>query len=156
MTDFTDTTNDEDVVDDTEETEDDGNTFKIKVNGEVVWESEGDAMLVDRVNVYRAAGEVTAIGSPGTDQWLSIEVNERSYDAPETYLDMIETRQANERREQFEPGIPGSEREGYVEADPETGEPMNQEDDDNKEEEVEVQSQEDQEQEKAAVGDVEF
>lgn len=158
MTDFTldnDTENDEDVVDD-EDNGNDGETFKIFVNGEVVWESEGNAMLVDRVSVYRAAGEATAIGSPGTDEWLKIEVNERSYDAPETYLDIIEDRQRRERRERFEPES-SAEREGYVEADPETGEPMNQEEDkDNEEEDVEVQTQEEQKNEKAMAGDIEF
>lgn len=171
MTDTTNTDLDVSNDNDDEETTDfeenlegqggDDESFKIFVNDELVWESEGNAMLVDRVSVYRAAGEATAIGSPGTDQWLRIQVNERSYDAPETYLDIIEDRQRRERREQFEPGTSGSEREGYVQADPETGQPMGQ--DDNNEDENnnnnEVASpttQEEQDQQKEASSDLEF
>lgn len=99
--------------------------YTIAINGQKVWESKGESMLVDRVVIRNARGEVTVIGSSMGDTYLEIEVNERSYDAPETYLDMIENRQANERRERFEPDT--SDRvndEAYVAADPETGKPV--------------------------------
>lgn len=77
--------------------------YKISVNGEDVWESEGDALLVDRVNIVNARGEVVTIGSPGMDSWLKIEVNVRN--APTdagTYLDIIEAEKAQERRDRIE------------------------------------------------------
>jgi hypothetical protein len=99
--------------------------FVICVNGEEVWRSKGKAMLVDKVVVGSARGEITAIGSSPTDKYLDIQVNERSYESPETYLDMTEARLADERRERNEPDT--SDRvndEGYVAADPETGKPV--------------------------------
>ncbi len=111
--------------------------YVITINGEEVWRSEGHAMLVDRVVVRNARGEVTVIGSANQDMYLEIEVNERSYNAPETYLDMTEKRIADERREKFEPELDNS-REGYVEADPETGQPVEGVEDEEEEEETAV------------------
>jgi hypothetical protein len=115
-----------------------GSAYIITVNGKEVWRTEGEAMLVDKVTVSNNRGEVTAIGSANGDTYLAIEVNERSYDAPETYLDMIEVRKRRERQSQFEPENDTS-REGYVEADPETGEPVQGSDDTNREEETNLE-----------------
>ena len=77
--------------------------YKITVNGEEVWESEGEAILVDQVRVNNSRGEVVAIGSPGLDAWLEINVNVRdSADAAGSYLDLIEANKAQERREAIE------------------------------------------------------
>ena len=77
--------------------------YKITVNDEEVWESEGDPMLVDQVKVINSRGEVVTIGSPGLDAWLKIEVNIRdSADAAGSYLDLIEANKAQERREAIE------------------------------------------------------
>jgi hypothetical protein len=97
--------------------------YVIRVNGNEVWRSKGKAMLVDRVSVSNSRGEVTVIGSATSDKYLDIAVSERSFDNPATYLDMIEDTKLMERRKQFEPE-PDTSREGYVKADPETGEPM--------------------------------
>lgn len=82
--------------------------FVINVDGEEVWSSVGDAMLVDQIRISNARGEVTVIGSHNQDEYLNIDVHERSYEAPETYLDMIESEKLQERRERFEP--PSGER----------------------------------------------
>ncbi len=97
--------------------------YIITVNGKEVWRTEGEAMLVDNVTVSSGRGEITAIGSANGDTYLAIEVHERSYDAPETYLDMIEARKRRERQGQYD-AENDTTREGYVRADPETGEPM--------------------------------
>lgn len=97
--------------------------YVIRVNGEEVWRSNGKAMLVDKVTMNNARGEVTVVGSSNSDKYLDILVNERSYEAPATYLDMIEEAKMEERRSSLEPK-PDKTREGYVEADPETGQPI--------------------------------
>jgi hypothetical protein len=97
--------------------------YVIRVNGREVWRSNGRAMLVDSVKINNARGEVTVIGSSNQDKYLDITVSERSFDQPATYLDMIEDEKMQERRSKFEPE-PDKTREGYVEADPETGEPV--------------------------------
>lgn len=97
--------------------------YRISVNGEQVWESEGEAMLVDQVKMNNARGEITVVGSHNGDEYLDITVNVRSWEAPDTYLDMIEEKKMQERRAQFEPA-PDTSREGYVAADPETGQPV--------------------------------
>lgn len=120
------------------EVEEPTDQYVITVNGEEVWRSEGHAMLVDRVVIRNARGEVTVIGSANQDKYLEIDINERSYDAPETYLDMTEKRLADERRERFEPDTSGrTSDEEYVEADPETGLPVGQEPEEEEEEEEE-------------------
>lgn len=97
--------------------------YVIRVNGKEVWRSKGQAMLVNSVKMSNARGEVTVIGSSNQDKYLDITVSERSFDDPDTYLDMIEEKKLQERRKQFEPA-PDTSREGYVEADPETGQPV--------------------------------
>lgn len=97
--------------------------YVIRVNGKEVWRSAGEAMLVDGVKINNARGEVTVVGSPTTDKYLDIVVSERSYDNPVTFLDMIEDKTMQDRRAKFEPK-PDKTREGYVEADPETGQPV--------------------------------
>jgi len=46
--------------------------FRLKVNGEEVWESEFDASTVTNVSVRTAAGEATAVGSPSGHDWVDI------------------------------------------------------------------------------------
>src|SRR5882762_993957 len=97
--------------------------YKVSVNGEKVWESEGEAYLVDSVKVNNSRGEVTAIGSSNTDDWLDIQVHVRASDAPSSYLDIMDEKKREARQSEFEPKLDDT-REGYVKADPETGEPM--------------------------------
>ena len=97
--------------------------FKISVNDEEVWESDGDANLVDRVSVTNARGEVTSIGSPGQDTWLKINVNIRN--APSdagTYLDIVEEDKAQERRERIEGDSADAVAEGRAQMDAEAEE----------------------------------
>lgn len=97
--------------------------YEIRVNGDKVWESEGDVILVDSVKINNARGEVTVVGSHNQDAYLDITVNVRDTVGPPTYLDMIEDQKMQERRDALEPE-PDETREGYVKADPETGVPM--------------------------------
>lgn len=97
--------------------------YVIRINGKEVWRSKGKALLVDKVTMNNARGEITVVGSHNDDKYLDINVNERSYDDPATYLDMIDAEKAQERRDRLEPA-PDKTREGYVEADPETGQPI--------------------------------
>lgn len=97
--------------------------YEVRVNGEKVWESEGDVLLVDSVKINNARGEVTVVGSHNQDAYLDIFVNVRDTVGPPTYLDMIEDQKMQERRDALEPK-PDKTREGYVEADPETGQPI--------------------------------
>lgn len=154
-------------VEDVEDDVNDVNYFIISVNGEEVWRSEGAAMLVDKVTINNARGEVTVVGSANQDTYLEITVNERSENMPVTYLDIEEANKAQERRDKYEPE-PDKTREGYVEADPETGEPMEEtrvptqeekeaEEKEEKEETApEPDTQEEQDRENAMAGDVEF
>lgn len=77
--------------------------YKIFVNDKEVWESDGEAILVDRVSIRNHRGEVTTIGSPQLDEWMKIEVNSRNSPSDaNTYLDIIEADKAQERREAIE------------------------------------------------------
>lgn len=117
--------------------------FQIFINDddEPIWESEVEANVVDQVTLTGVRGEITVVGSPGTDTWLRIRVNERAQ--YNTYLDMVEDEKAQERRDRFEKDSEGDGE--HVEADPETGRPKGG-----------PSTQEEQEEEKAMAGDVEF
>jgi len=77
--------------------------FQIFMNDDEdpVWESELEATEVDQIKVNNARGEVTVIGSPGSDTWIRLEVHERAQ--VESYLDQIEAKKAQERRDLYEP-----------------------------------------------------
>jgi hypothetical protein len=96
--------------------------YKISVNGEQVWESESEAMAVDKVSIHNSRGEVAVVGSSTNDSWLKIEVNERGIGL-ETYLDVNDAETLKARQEKYD-AKPDKSREGYVEADPETGLPV--------------------------------
>lgn len=129
--------------------------YVIRVNGKEVWRSEGRAMLVDKVTFNNSRGEVTVIGSANQDKYLDIVVNERSFDDPATYLDMIEDEKMQERRKRFEPA-PDTSREGYVKADPETGAPMVEETASTSQESIPVGVSTETQTQAEAAGDVEF
>lgn len=95
--------------------------YKISVNGEKVWESKSDHSSVDRVTVTNVRGEVAVIGSATGDEWLAIEVNERPIGL-ETYLDTNDLKALQERQVKFDKEP--EDMSAYVEADPETGQPM--------------------------------
>lgn len=69
--------------------------YSIRVNGKIVWTSGSEAMLVNRVSVGNARGEVTAIGSSTGDKYLDITVNVRN--AMGSDLDLVERRKELER-----------------------------------------------------------
>jgi hypothetical protein len=87
---------------------------------EPVWESELESSEVDQVVISTARGEVATIGTATNDTWIRIRVNERAQ--VETYLGQAESIQQQEYREKFEQEP--ENMDAYVEADPETGEPM--------------------------------
>jgi hypothetical protein len=95
--------------------------FRILINDqeEPLWESQAETLNVDRIEITNARGEVTTIGSPATDDWLRIRVNERA--EVETYLDQNEAVVQEQRREKYELGQGEGE---YVAMDEETGEPQ--------------------------------
>lgn len=98
--------------------------FKIFVNDgeDAVWETDADdSVAVDSVAVRTAAGEATTVGFGGTDDWIRIVINERPNNG--TYLDMVEAEKLAERQERYEVKQDTS-ADGYVAADPETGEPV--------------------------------
>jgi len=72
--------------------------YVIEVNGEKVWESEGDAMLVDRISVSTSRGEIASIGSANDNDLLQINVNVRD-GVLTSDLDIVEARKAQERRD---------------------------------------------------------
>jgi hypothetical protein len=161
----TDFTVDTDETDETEEETPSG--YVIRVNNEVVWSSNSEAMLVDEVRIFNARGEVTKIGSHNGDEYLDIQVHVRSYDAPDTYLDMIESHKAQERRDKYE--IPLSERppaEPENDSDHATSPEHQRMKEESREEKKEdglvlapeetPESQEDQDKKKEAAGDLEF
>ena len=54
--------------------------YKIQVNGETVWESEGDAVLVHEVSISTPRGESALVRVPPEENYMSIEVREMSVD----------------------------------------------------------------------------
>ena len=129
--------------------------YRILLNDEedALWESESDATEVDEVKIVNARGEVTTIGSAPGDGWVRIIVRERAQ--VETYYDQIERKKLEERREMYEVKAEGVDTDAYVEADPETGAPVNA-DEETDEDTTEPATQEEQENEKVMAGDVEF
>ena|SRR5260221_14186557 len=91
--------------------------FKVLVNDEQVWESEGDPILVDKVSVVNGRGEVASVGSHGQDTWIGLNVNIRSADAE--YLDLADWRKSQEVPvvEPVEPPTPATTEEQAVEAE---------------------------------------
>jgi hypothetical protein len=98
--------------------------FELFINDEQdsVWESDGDANVVDRVQILTARGEVFSYGSEAGDEWVRIVINERPVGL-ETYLDVVEANRLAERQEKFEIKQDTS-ADGYVAANPETGAPV--------------------------------
>ena len=93
--------------------------YVITVNDEKVWESEGEAYLVDEVEVIKASGSAATIRTDNLDTWLNIKVNVRDAETS-TYLDIQEQKRAQERRELLEnEPAPVEETETQPESEPE-------------------------------------
>lgn len=52
--------------------------YKVRVNGEVVWESEGSEHLVNEISVSTPRGEAALIRVPPTEEALDLRIDLRS------------------------------------------------------------------------------